>query len=28
VWWILGFGKRAKVQAPASLVKEVMQLRG
>jgi predicted DNA-binding transcriptional regulator YafY len=28
VWWILGFGKRAKVQAPASLVNEVVQLRG
>jgi predicted DNA-binding transcriptional regulator YafY len=28
VWWILGFGKRAKVQAPASLVKEVAQVRG
>jgi predicted DNA-binding transcriptional regulator YafY len=28
VWWILGFGKRAKVQAPARLVQEVAQLRG
>lgn len=28
VWWILGFGKRAKVIAPESLVKQVSALRG
>jgi predicted DNA-binding transcriptional regulator YafY len=28
VWWILGFGKRAKVIGPESLVKQVSALRG
>ena len=28
MWWILGFGKRARVIGPESLVKEVKELRG
>ena len=28
VWWILGFGKRARVIGPESLVKQVNELRG
>jgi hypothetical protein len=28
VWWILGFGKRAKVIGPERLVEQARELRG